>query len=280
MFRDSIDLKQLQMAGKLQLTLVDHHVLSPENEFLRTSVVEIIDHHPQDPAWLWSQQKVALTTVGSCCTLVANEVLQRCPQLISHQVAALLYGECAVSSRVMGHICGHKGVCDHLNRWSWDFGLGQVCDGVICVGSVQLWPRNSELMEVVPWRWFLYMWKLVTLLHAGPIILDTACFSQAADRTTDLDLRMAAEMEARGVDPGGREKLFEELLAARCDVSHLTPSQLLVKDMKIASGVPVPGLPILVEVCFGCVFKKMFFFIACLLMLFDVNNCIFCMYSS
>jgi hypothetical protein len=60
---------------------------------------------------------------------------------------------------------------------------------------------------------------------------------------------MAAEMEARGVDPGGREKLFEELLAARCDISHLTPSQLLVKDMKIASGVPVPGLPILVEVC-------------------------------
>ena len=104
MFRDSIDLKQLQMAGKLQLTLVDHHVLSPENEFLRTSVVEIIDHHPQDPAWLWSQQKVTLTTVGSCCTLVAKEVIQRCPQLISHQVAALLYGECAVSSRVMGRL--------------------------------------------------------------------------------------------------------------------------------------------------------------------------------
>jgi inorganic pyrophosphatase/exopolyphosphatase len=171
-FQDSMDLKQLQMAGKLQLTLVDHHVLSPANEFLRTSVVEIIDHHPQDPAWLWSQQKVTLTTVGSCCTLVANEVIRRCPQLINHQIAALLY---------------------------------------------------------------------------GPIILDTACFSQAADRTTDLDLRMAAEMEARGVDPGGREKLFEELLAARCDVSHLTPSQLLVKDMKIASGIPVPGLPILVE---------------------------------
>jgi hypothetical protein len=62
---------------------------------------------------------------------------------------------------------------------------------------------------------------------------------------------MAAEMEASGVDPGGRRKLFGELLAARCDVSCLTPSQLLVKDMKIASGVPVPGLPILVKVCFN-----------------------------
>lgn len=124
--------------------------------------------------------------------------------------------------------------------------------------------------------------KVGTLFYAGAIILDTACFSQAADRTTDLDLRMAAEMEARGVDSEGREKLFEELLAARCDVSHLTPSQLLVKDMKIASGVPVPGLPILVEVCFGWSIKEhnVVCFIAYLVMVFHMNNCIFCMYSS
>jgi hypothetical protein len=92
---------------------------------------------------------------------------------------------------------------------------------------------------------------------------------------------MAAEMEARGVDPGGREKLFEELSAARSDVSRLTPSQLLVKDMKMASGVPVSGLPILVEVCLVASLRNMFFFIiACLMMLFDMNDCIFCMYSS
>lgn len=156
-FRDSIDLKQLQMAGRLQLTLVDHHVLSPENEFLRMSVVEIIDHHPQDPAWLWSQQKVTLTAVGSCCTLVANEVIHRCPQLISRQVAALLYGECAVSSRVMEHLacaaCVDRKVSVIISvDGAEDFGLGQVCDGVICIGSVQLPPRNSELMEMVHWH--------------------------------------------------------------------------------------------------------------------------------
>jgi inorganic pyrophosphatase/exopolyphosphatase len=104
LFRDSINLKQLQVAGKLELTLVDHHVLSPENEFLSASVVEIVDHHPQDPSWLWPQKKVVLTTVGSCCTLVANEVIKRCPQLISPQVAMLLYGECTVSNHVMGHL--------------------------------------------------------------------------------------------------------------------------------------------------------------------------------
>jgi inorganic pyrophosphatase/exopolyphosphatase len=105
-FRDSIDLKQLQIAGNLQLTLVDHHVLSPETEFLRTSVVEIIDHRPQDPAWLWTTQKVTMAEVGSCCTLVANEVVQRCPQLLGSQVAMLLYGEGTASQRLLVQFAG------------------------------------------------------------------------------------------------------------------------------------------------------------------------------
>jgi hypothetical protein len=143
------------MTGKLQLTLVDHHVLSPENEFLRTSVVEIIDHRPQDPAWLWSQQKVALTTVGSCCTLVANEVIQRCPRLISRQIAALLYGECTVSSLVMVHLVS-AGYVDRKVSVTISIGgaedvvLGKVCVGVISFVSVQLPPRKSELTEMVP----------------------------------------------------------------------------------------------------------------------------------
>jgi hypothetical protein len=93
--RDSINLKVLQTVSKLRVTLLDHHVLSPETEFLRLSVVEVIDHHPQDPAWFWPKQKVTQATVGSCCTLVANEVAERCPWLISSQVAMLLYGEYA-----------------------------------------------------------------------------------------------------------------------------------------------------------------------------------------
>jgi allantoicase len=72
---------------------VDHHVLSPETEFLCSSVVEVIDHRPQDPAWFWPKQKVSMTTVGSCCTSVTNEVVRRCPGLISSQAAMFLYGE-------------------------------------------------------------------------------------------------------------------------------------------------------------------------------------------
>jgi hypothetical protein len=71
---------------------------------------------------------------------------------------------------------------------------------------------------------------------------------------------MAMELETKGVDSSRREKLFQELLAARSDISNLTPSQLLVKDMKIASGIPVPGLPMLVEVYFNVFLQKKPFF--------------------
>ncbi|XP_069670607.1 exopolyphosphatase PRUNE1-like isoform X1 [Periplaneta americana] len=171
-FRDTIELRSLLESGQLQLTLVDHHVLSSETEGLCGAIVEVVDHHPQDPAWRWTEQNVILATVGSCATLVANQVLTRRPHLLDVQAAALLY---------------------------------------------------------------------------GPIVLDTACFSAAAERTTELDLQVVAQLEARGAGSQKREELFSELLAAQSDVSTLSPGQLLLKDMKVASGIPVPGLPILVR---------------------------------
>ncbi|XP_069670608.1 exopolyphosphatase PRUNE1-like isoform X2 [Periplaneta americana] len=169
---DTIELRSLLESGQLQLTLVDHHVLSSETEGLCGAIVEVVDHHPQDPAWRWTEQNVILATVGSCATLVANQVLTRRPHLLDVQAAALLY---------------------------------------------------------------------------GPIVLDTACFSAAAERTTELDLQVVAQLEARGAGSQKREELFSELLAAQSDVSTLSPGQLLLKDMKVASGIPVPGLPILVR---------------------------------
>jgi hypothetical protein len=67
---------------------------------------------------------------------------------------------------------------------------------------------------------------------------------------------MAMALETRGIDSTRREELFQELLAARSDVSNLTPSQLLEKDMKIASSIPVPGLPMLVQVCVNFFCRK------------------------
>lgn len=48
-------------------------------------------------------------------------------------------------------------------------------------------------------------------------------------------------------DRKDRKKIYEELWAAHTNVSHLTPSQLLLSDLKIVKSVPVPGVPMLVE---------------------------------
>ena len=91
--RDSVDLRALHESGRLQLVLVDHHVMAKDTEFLRGSVVEIVDHHPQDSAWVWPSSVTTLRKVGSCCTLVAEKVLQSSPKLLNCQIASLLYGE-------------------------------------------------------------------------------------------------------------------------------------------------------------------------------------------
>ncbi|PSN51625.1 Exopolyphosphatase PRUNE1 [Blattella germanica] len=162
-----------ELPFKTEVVLTDHHVMPSHTAALRSSVVEVVDHHPQDPAWVWPPETTTLQKVGSCCTLVAKKVLDQCPKILDLQVASLLY---------------------------------------------------------------------------GPIILDTACFNPTADKTTPLDLEMASELEKRGVDGSQKEQLFAELTQARSDISTLTPAQLLVKDLKVTSGIPMPGFPILVQV--------------------------------
>lgn len=87
-------------------------------------------------------------------------------------------------------------------------------------------------------------------LTSGPIILDTINFSPEADKARRLDFEIAAKME--GIleihDPGYRKCLFDELVAARSDVSALDSYQILFKDMKIIGGkIAVPGYPIRVQ---------------------------------
>lgn len=44
-----------------------------------------------------------------------------------------------------------------------------------------------------------------------------------------------------------RNRLFQDLIFAKTQVTGLTDSQILRKDLKIIGGIPVAGLPILVE---------------------------------
>ncbi|XP_066586696.1 exopolyphosphatase PRUNE1 [Prorops nasuta] len=91
-FRDQIDLGRVSSEGKLELILVDHHVLVDEDELLASSVVEIIDHRPQDDQWPWEGRTIHLQTVGSCATLVAFHLLRNQPEILDTQLCSLLRG--------------------------------------------------------------------------------------------------------------------------------------------------------------------------------------------
>lgn len=90
--------------------------------------------------------------------------------------------------------------------------------------------------------------------------MDTANFSLEADRATPLDHEIMARLEQTTVTPSGRShlvnnepidertKVYEDILMAKTDISELTPGDLLIRDMKVVNGIPIPGFPILVKV--------------------------------
>ncbi|KAK3596594.1 hypothetical protein CHS0354_020934 [Potamilus streckersoni] len=90
-FRDNIDLQTLKVTGKLDLTLVDHNVLVVHDQSLEDLVTTVIDHRPRDRQEQ-AGVRVVIELVGSCCTLIAEELLSDPEFNLNHQVALLLYG--------------------------------------------------------------------------------------------------------------------------------------------------------------------------------------------
>lgn len=62
-----------------------------------------------------------------------------------------------------------------------------------------------------------------------------------------LDLKIAAKLERKFDLPENRQKLFDYLWRVHCDIDNLTSTQLLLRDLKVVDGVPLPGLPTLVD---------------------------------
>ncbi|KAL7744563.1 hypothetical protein ACLKA6_017080 [Drosophila palustris] len=97
--------------------------------------------------------------------------------------------------------------------------------------------------------------RVEQLLNAT-IVLDTINFSTAAKRFCVRDLTMVQQLEQLqqvSVDEhlSRRRMLFDELVAARADISRLTLTEVLRKDMKLLQTehlkVPMAGLPMLVR---------------------------------
>uniref|UniRef100_A0A8C5SNU3 Uncharacterized protein n=1 Tax=Laticauda laticaudata TaxID=8630 RepID=A0A8C5SNU3_LATLA len=86
-FRDEINLYQLNSEGKLLLTLVHSSTLTSEDKKLESAVVKVIIPKEQNE----------LLESASC--LVAKELLQKAPELITQPLAHLLRG--SILSKIM-----------------------------------------------------------------------------------------------------------------------------------------------------------------------------------
>lgn len=94
-------------------------------------------------------------------------------------------------------------------------------------------------------------YKEVFQLLYGPIVLDTINFSKEADKVRPLDFAMAEFIEqVLEIGTTNRKTIYEELVAARADISSLNSLQLLSKDLKIISSddgrvrVAIPGVDV------------------------------------
>ncbi|XP_036289644.1 protein prune homolog 2 isoform X11 [Pipistrellus kuhlii] len=83
-FRDEINLHQLNDEGKLSMTLIGNNVLTSEDKALESAVVKVISPVEQSNAGLGFGE--------SFSSLVVKEILQEAPELITEQLAHLLRG--------------------------------------------------------------------------------------------------------------------------------------------------------------------------------------------
>ncbi|CAF0861230.1 unnamed protein product [Rotaria sordida] len=91
-FIDDIDLNYLYDKNKLEIILVDHHCLYSK---FNKIVTQIIDHHPlkENSIALQDSSKIKIELVGSCCTLIAEEILTSNTNFqMTNEIAYLLTG--------------------------------------------------------------------------------------------------------------------------------------------------------------------------------------------
>lgn len=91
-FRNELD-DVREKASDVELTLVDHNVQAINDKDLEPQVVSILDHHKlerPDPESV--RDGIRIEMVGSCCTLVAEEILEKLPEIMDNTTASLLYG--------------------------------------------------------------------------------------------------------------------------------------------------------------------------------------------
>jgi len=84
----------------------------------------------------------------------------------------------------------------------------------------------------------------LNLLHKT-ILLDTVCLEEGAKRVTPKDIKMVETIE-KVIGPKDRKQIFDRIWEAKQKVDHLTPHQLLRRDLKMVSN-PVKNLKVAIS---------------------------------
>lgn len=88
-FNDQVDLSGWCCSQKLKLHLVDHHELTTKSLNLEPCVTSVIDHRPI--AKNWNNIYTNINMVGSCSTLIAQEILKNLPEILTTEIISLLH---------------------------------------------------------------------------------------------------------------------------------------------------------------------------------------------
>ncbi|XP_050360243.1 exopolyphosphatase PRUNE1 isoform X2 [Nymphalis io] len=142
-------------------------------------------------------------------------------------------------------------IIDHrpLDKTQWKY-KDDVRSFIVTVGSCcTLVTQRIKEQGVIGDTFFKTYPVCADILH-NVIILDTVNFSKEVNKATLLDedsiVYLEKIMKLENIQDE-RQSKFDRLLRARSDVSSLTPSQLLRKDLKILEDIFVPSFPLLVK---------------------------------
>lgn len=72
---------------------MDHHILASKDDFLKENIVQILDHRPVDISFKRNEKmhQVAIQEVGSCSTIIAQEIFKHNEKLLNEKIAILIY---------------------------------------------------------------------------------------------------------------------------------------------------------------------------------------------
>lgn len=93
-FRNEVDFSKLLEQKTVTTTLVDHHVLSEQDKIIEKTVIQIFDHRPIDVSIKWTEDtEMRIEQVGSCSTIVADQIFLIDKQILFKELAYMLYGK-------------------------------------------------------------------------------------------------------------------------------------------------------------------------------------------